>query len=263
MSTPTQTIDMATITHVIMDIEGTVAPIEFVHQKMFPYVRDNVQTYLDKTWETEQTQADIKLLIDQSTTDKTEGFDNISLIDAGSLDKATLLPQLVANVTSQMDIDRKIGALKTLQGHIWAEAFGSGALVAELYPDVYDALELWSQKDGKDQKTLCIYSSGSIGAQKLLFSHTAKGDLTPIFKGFYDTGVGFKREMGSYVNILKDLGMESSPQKCLFLTDIYEESVAADLAGMKTVIILRPGNYPLPDGADKFQWSKSFMELGQ
>lgn len=114
---------------VIMDIEGTVAPIEFVHQKMFPYIRDNVQSYLSSTWETEQTQSDIKLLVQQSNEDKTNNFTNITLITGDhTTPQEELLPQLVANVTSQMDIDRKIGALKTLQGHIWKQVCSSSSI---------------------------------------------------------------------------------------------------------------------------------------
>lgn len=250
-----------------MDIEGTVAPIEFVHQKMFPYVRDNVKEYLQKTWTTSQTQDDIGLLIAQSQSDSEAGdVTGVTLITMTiDGDRDQLLAQVVDNVTSQMDIDRKIGALKTLQGHIWAEAFGSGALVAELYDDVYVALDLWSSStsDGDAKKELAIYSSGSVGAQKLLFSHTKNGDLTGLFSGFYDTAVGFKREKRSYENILVEIGMEGrdKAQQCLFLTDIYEEAVAADEAGMQTALVIRPGNYPLPDAAERFKKIQSFAEL--
>lgn len=251
-----------------MDIEGTVAPIEFVHQKMFPYVRDNVQSFLSTTWDSEQTQQDVQLLITQSEADVQNQVENIKLI-TGSLattPKDELLQQCVGNVLSQMDIDRKIGALKTLQGHIWHAAFTSKALIAELYDDVYAALAQWSQGDdeeGKNKKTLAIYSSGSIGAQKLLFSHTKQGDLTPLFTGgFYDTGVGFKREKQSYINILTQFGLTEGdkPSTVLFLTDIYEESVAAKEAGMNTVLVIRPGNYPIPENHG-FDTITSFLEL--
>lgn len=236
------TINMQDISHVIMDIEGTVASISMVHEKMFPFVRTNVDDYLKTTWADEVTQADIKLLIEQSDADKAQGVDNIKLITLpiDTPDVDALRAELVANVLSQMDIDRKIGALKTLQGHIWKKGFQSGELVGELYDDVYAALNAWVAAG----KVIAIYSSGSVGAQVLLFSNTQRGDLTPMFNNnFFDTAVGHKREAQSYTNIATKLNVD--PAKCLFLTDICEEGVAAVEAGMKTLIVIRPGNNPL------------------
>jgi methylthioribulose 1-phosphate dehydratase/enolase-phosphatase E1 len=223
---------------------------------MFPYVRDNVEEYLSASWDSQETQDDIQLLITQSQKDFEDKVETISLITGDlSTPKDQLLPQLVANVTSQMDIDRKIGALKTLQGHIWKQAFTTKALVAELYDDVYVALDTWNAAG----KVLAIYSSGSVGAQKLLFSHTKKGDLTGLFSGFYDTAVGFKREKQSYVNILTEFKIQDTPSQCMFLTDIYEEAVAAKEAGMWAVLVIRPGNYPLPD--NDFTKVETFLQL--
>lgn len=251
---------MSTITHIVMDIEGTVAPIEFVHQNMFSYIRNNIDEYIRTTMTTDQTQADIGLLIAQSQSDVENNITNITPITIGidTEDKDELRKQVVANVISQMDIDRKIGALKTLQGHIWHQAFTSGELVAELYDDVFVMLDKWTNVD---KKTLAIYSSGSVGAQKLLFSHTKKGDLTPLFTGgFYDTVVGFKREKQSYINILEKLQITDTPQSCMFLTDIYEEAVAAKEAGIVAILVIRPGNYPVPENHG-FKTVTSFEEL--
>lgn len=120
---------------------------------------------------------------------------------------------------------------------------------------MYTSLEKWSSAD----KTLAIYSSGSVGAQQLLFSHTRQGDLTPLFKGgFYDTTVGHKREAQSYRNIADILKLP--PSVMLFLTDIYEEAVAAKEAGMNTILVVRPGNYPLIEDHG-FLTISSFLEL--
>ena len=47
----------------VLDIEGTVAPISFVYDVMFPYVTSHLQEYLDRTWDTAQTQAEVKELL--------------------------------------------------------------------------------------------------------------------------------------------------------------------------------------------------------
>ena len=79
---------------------------------------------------------------------------------------------------------------------------------------------------------LYVYSSGSVRAQKLLFAHTAWGDLTPLFTGYFDTGTGPKKEASSYRRILEETGLKGT--EMLFLSDIAEELAAARAAGMHT-----------------------------
>jgi hypothetical protein len=64
-----------------------------------------------------------------------------------------------------------VGALKQLQGHIWRAGFTRGALTAELFRDVPDALQAWRQQGLKTY----IYSSGSREAQRLFFGYCQVG----------------------------------------------------------------------------------------
>lgn len=50
---------------VVLDIEGTVAPISFVTETLFPYARARVKDHLTDTFNTPETQADIELLRQQ------------------------------------------------------------------------------------------------------------------------------------------------------------------------------------------------------
>lgn len=50
---------------IVLDIEGTTTPISFVTDVLFPYARDNVGKHLILTYETAETQDDIKLLRSQ------------------------------------------------------------------------------------------------------------------------------------------------------------------------------------------------------
>jgi hypothetical protein len=50
---------------IVLDIEGTVAPISFVTEKLFPYARARIQEHLSTSYDTEETQADIELLRQQ------------------------------------------------------------------------------------------------------------------------------------------------------------------------------------------------------
>ena len=86
-------------------------------------------------------------------------------------------------------------------------------------------------------KKLYVYSSGSVEAQKLIFSHTVHGDLTPLFSGYFDTHIGGKREAASYAAILREIGCDGGA--VLFLSDIGEELDAAREAGLKTCQLVR------------------------
>lgn len=135
-----------------------------------------------------------------------------------------------------MSKDRKSTALKSIQGKIWDEGFRSGELRGEVFPDVPEAMERW-KADGRD---INIFSSGSVLAQKLLFGFSNAGDLTRYLSGFFDTETGPKREAASYSAIASQIGV--APEQVLFLSDVAEELQAAEGAGMKACLVVRPGN---------------------
>jgi enolase-phosphatase E1 len=89
-----------------------------------------------------------------------------------------------------------------------------------------------------------VYSSGSVAAQKLLFSHSTAGDLSPLFSGWFDTAIGGKRDTGSYRNLV--LTLQRPPYEILFLSDVVEELDAARDARIETVLLDRREDYPAP-----------------
>jgi methylthioribulose 1-phosphate dehydratase/enolase-phosphatase E1 len=96
---------------------------------------------------------------------------------------------LVANVEAMIDADRKLPALKQLQGRIWRLGFDSGEIRGVVYDDVAEALALWH---GTGVVRSYIYSSGSREAQRLIFGNTeAHGDLRRYLSAFFDTSVGY------------------------------------------------------------------------
>lgn len=81
------------------------------------------------------------------------------------------------------------------------------------------------------------HSSGSVLAQKLLFSHTAYGDLTAYLSFFFDTAIGGKLEVTSYTQIARALNKNEN--EILFLSDRLEELNAADKAGLQVALVNR------------------------
>jgi len=142
-----------------------------------------------------------------------------------------------------MDRDRKSTGLKSLQGKIWEEGYRAGDLRSEVYPDVPPALERW-RRQGID---IAIFSSGSVQAQRSLFTNTAAGDLTRFIRAYFDTTIGPKTAPHSYVRIAAAL--ERSPSEVLFLSDVGAELDAALTAGMRTALCVRtPGSAPSAGG---------------
>ncbi len=204
---------------ILLDIEGTVSPLAFVHDVMFPYARQRAGGYLQTHWGS--------AVIGQIAR------------DAGVSAFATPA-EAEAAVHRLMDADAKVTGLKQLQGMIWEEAFRNGELRSRIFDDVPRALADWCQKGCE----IRIYSSGSVHAQKLFFAHTKRGDLSVQFSGFYDTTTGSKRETASYTAIAADCGLPAD--QILFVSDLVEELNAARNAGMMTALALRPGNKPAP-----------------
>jgi enolase-phosphatase E1 len=131
--------------------------------------------------------------------------------------------------------DSKCTTLKTFQGKIWQEGYASGELRGQVYPDVPPAFERWRQQ----KKEICIYSSGSVLAQRLLFQTTTFGDLASYIKDFFDTRIGNKTDSESYKRIT--VLLDRAPRELLFLSDSGKEIEAAESAGLRTCFCDRSG----------------------
>ena len=213
---------------VLLDIEGTTSSISFVYDVMFPFVRGNVQGFLETSWNDRSVQECLPLLASD--------LGRASIEDWLEGDLKQQQRRVYDSVIALMDADVKATGLKQLQGLVWKNGFESGELVAHLYDDVADALRRW-QEQGIE---LRIYSSGSVASQIMFFGNTVQGDLLPLLSGHYDTQVGGKREFGSYQKIAADIG--TAPERILFLSDVVEELIAAKTAGMQACLSIRPGN---------------------
>jgi enolase-phosphatase E1 len=195
-----------TIRAVLTDIEGTTSAIAFVKETLFPFAEAALDGFLDAHAADPEVAA--------------------ILADIPGEPRATL--------RRWMAEDAKVTPLKSLQGLIWRAGFEDGRLKGHLWPDVAPCLGAWHAGG----IALAVYSSGSVEAQKLLFRHSAAGNLEPLFAGFFDTRIGAKREAASYAAIAAALG--EAPGAILFLSDVTAELDAAAAAGLATCQLVRP-----------------------
>lgn len=200
---------------ILTDIEGTTTSIDFVTSILFPFARKNMSDFI------KNNQHDLPVNQILKEIEKSEN------IPAGDVDS------LLAVLNRWMDEDKKIASLKTLQGLIWEKGYHEGSLKGHLYEDTFENLKKWKE-NGLE---LYVFSSGSILAQKLLFTHTCYGDLTSFFTDYFDTTIGSKKDTSSYEIIAKKIGFPIN--QILFLSDIEAELNAAQKAGMHTLLVSR------------------------
>lgn len=212
---------------ILLDIEGTTTPISFVHDTLFPYAKARVPGFvLDNL-------GDLKFEIEQLVEERSADDDYKSELRPES-------PNSVADYLKYLiDRDRKSTPLKSIQGMIWKKGYETGEIVSPVFEDVPAAMKRWKTAD----KTVAIYSSGSVLAQQLLFRYTEEGDLTQFISNYFDTNNGAKQEQKSYASIVEELGVDAA--EVHFVSDIPAELDAARAAGLQTSLSVRPGNAPV------------------
>ncbi|RQW83679.1 MAG: acireductone synthase [Methylococcus sp.] len=199
---------------ILTDIEGTTSSLSFVKDILFPYARQRLRAFIDAHGQEPAVARELT---------------EVARLAGGALTTAEAADQLIAWI----DEDRKATPLKALQGMIWETGYRQRDFFGHIYEDAARQLRAWQAAGLR----LCVFSSGSVQAQKLLFAHTEFGDLTPLFYDYFDTRIGPKQEPDAYRAIAEAIGLP--PGDILFLSDIEGELEAARAAGMATTRLVR------------------------
>ena len=219
------------ISHVLLDIEGTTCPVSFVSDTLFPYATEHLESFLLK----HSADENVKALLRQVQKCWQQDHDpEAKAMLASSADRANVLAYLLWLIRK----DRKLTALKDLQGLIWEQGYQSGALQGPLYEAVAPALLRWKQAGLQ----LAVYSSGSVRAQQLFYGNSNAGDLRHLFSHWFDTNIGAKQVSSSYLKIATSLRAKS--HHILFISDAINELEAATAAGLQTIHCIRCTSSP-------------------
>lgn len=215
------------MTAILLDIEGTVAPVDFVHQVLLPYAKAKMGRFVASH------RADLDSEIELLEKEYHRDFANqIYGRSFRSDDPATV----AAYLEFLIDVDRRSSPLKSIQAMIWQAGYESGDLNSVVFDDVPTALGRWKT----DGKSVAVFSSGSVLAQKLIFRYSNFGDLTGSIDAWFDTATGSKTEARSFSAIADALGAEAAA--VTYISDAPPELAAAKKAGFRTVLSVRPGN---------------------
>jgi enolase-phosphatase E1 len=207
----------------LFDVEGTTTDINFVHDVLFPYSRAHLAEFI------------LHHRGERAIAEAIRDVQATVLKEAGrSVDVEGAVETLLRWIAE----DRKHGALKEIQGHIWDVGYSKNDFKGHVYPDVRAAFMRILDGGAK----IGIYSSGSVHAQKLIFGYSTDGDLTPMISHYFDTKIGGKRERTSYANIANAVHLP--PAEIRFFSDIPAELAAARDAGLTVTHVQRPGTDP-------------------
>ncbi len=195
--------DETPVRAILLDIEGTTTPVDFVSTTLFPYASGKLETFLHENYRNSEIRALLEDFRAQQQRDERGGLKPPPWHDGSEQEQvrssAAYGQWLIAR-------DSKCTPLKTLQGKIWQQGYASGELRGEVYPDVPPAFERWKRQG----KTVFIYSSGSVLAQMLLFGSVRAGDLTPYIASFFDT----RRHSFCFYRMPEKRLRRREPQEC-------------------------------------------------
>ena len=239
-----------TITHLLLDIEGTTCPVSFVSEVLFPYAKQSLSSYLND----HQEDLDLKNILQAAERewDGDPSPDSIKLRQATRNQNQNFIDSIKVYFEHLINVDRKSTALKDLQGKIWDNGYRKGEITSHLFNETTECLKRWHRR----QLSLSVYSSGSIQAQKLLYRHTNGGDLEHLFDHWFDTHTGNKKECESYRKIAEALHV--SCEEVFFLSDSVPELDAASEAGCSVGLAVRD---ELPENPNAYPIYNDFVDL--
>jgi hypothetical protein len=118
---------------ILLDIEGTVSPLAFVHDVLFPFARREVGDFLMR----QQASPEVLRALEQIARDS--GLDPDSEGAPANLASDSDRAAWVSRIHALMDADAKQTGLKWLQGLIWDEGYQSGELKSVLFSDAVES----------------------------------------------------------------------------------------------------------------------------
>ncbi|KAF7487823.1 Enolase-phosphatase E1 [Sarcoptes scabiei] len=235
---------------ILCDIEGTTTSIDFVKKILFPFFIKNLEEFLQNKQNDPLIQNCLNNLIEQfanfekNPQEKFNDFERLKIFKK--------FDDIVHFIQWLVEKDYKLTSLKQLQQFVWTKGYDVGVLKGHVYEDVPRCFQRWRSMGIK----IGIYSSGSIEAQKLLFSTTQFGDLNSFIQYNFDTNIGSKMDPQSYYKIAEKVNL--SPSEILFLTDIIQEAEAAHKTMMNVFVVERDTNLNQSNG---FKTIESFEDI--
>ncbi|CAG2112865.1 unnamed protein product, partial [Medioppia subpectinata] len=189
---------------IICDIEGTTTSVKYWGECLVPYIKFNTKICLKSRW-------DAPLLMDLinnlriSTAADNENGANIPAIADTDRSRDVIIETVSNNVIHQMNNRRYGKALQHLQLYVWYYGYQKNDFKGHVFEDVSRAFNQWHNFQNLK---VYVYSSGVYLSQKLLFSCSVKGNLTPLIRDYFDVETYGSKTSGDKLNAAKGVGCD-------------------------------------------------------
>ncbi len=197
---------------VLIDLEGTAIPGDFVTGVLRPFAAGRLLPFVAASTQDEAVQVALAEVVKAVP---------------GQRPEETLAHWLARELPAP--------PLQMLKALLWRAALVDGTLDDPIFPDVGPMLRRWTGAGVR----LAAYSADFAILQRLIFAHAPGGDLSGMFKGFFDTRVGMKGEPESFARLA--IAMAVPTFEVAYVSAIEDDLDAAAVAGMRTCQIRRDG----------------------
>lgn len=225
----TQTVRIRRPKAIVLDILGTASKSGFLEKILFPFLKVNLEAYINTHWlKREFIRLYVKIREQSVEFNKQEPNTPIVLPHESAEGKASLINFI--NFITENGINSP--AVTSLRFKVWFEGYQQSKLRTPIYSDVPNKLKLWFSEGIK----FYVFSNTWTEAQKALLRNTNHGDLTNLISGHFDNDFGVLTEPDSWRRLCT--AINTSPNDVLFLTKSPLEGRAASDAGVAVVLVL-------------------------
>ena len=210
----------------LLDIEGTTTPVAFVYDVLFPYARREMRGLPARAGRRSGGAGRAR----PAAGGARAGAGRAG-VDGGRARRFAYVDWLMDARSQEHGAEGAAGA------GCGEDGYRRGALQGRA---LSGRRRRRSRGGAAGGRSIFIYSSGSVLAQRLLFAHTAAGDLTPLARRLlrhHDRA----EEGGGQLPANCPRDRASPPGDLLFVSDSAEEVAAALEAGLRAVLCARDG----------------------
>ncbi|RWS31398.1 enolase-phosphatase E1-like protein [Leptotrombidium deliense] len=232
-------LNLTTPTAIIIGIHGCTSSMDYFNKEIYDFVQKYVEQYLTENEDNKKVNYVIERMKKQAKLDLESNMKETPqiIVDAnGKYDVTSVIKNLKWNIKIKEQV-HKYHAVFLLCDWIWSWGYQSGMLKSHVFPEVPKCLDHWRMH--KFIKLFTI-STAEISGQKQFLKSTIAGDLCVTFNNYVQFSLVNKRE-SSFYSILAKL-LRETPSHLLFLTAFVDEAKAAKACGIRSILVVRPGN---------------------
>lgn len=214
---------------IVFDILGTASKSGFLERILFPYLKVNLEPYINTHWARKDF-AKLYARIQEQSVDFNRTDPNCPLVALHERPEAKQSLFNFLNYVTEVGVNS--APVTQLRFKVWFEGYQSSRLKTPIYSDVPNRIRVWFAEGIK----FYVFSNTWVEAQQALLKNTNHGDLTNLITGHYDNDFGLLTSTDSWRRLC--MAIKQSPNDVLFLTKSIQEAQAAQESGICVVLVL-------------------------